>query len=120
MPAGAPSVILACRFQTSGTSIPTIEWQQKLSGNSEFQDIDKSKVVILAYKSFYDLREYVTTLEIKKTSSNDLGVYKCVVSDQYGSASANVELNEAEVSKADAEPPETILGIIKISILTPA
>lgn len=106
-------MILACRFQISGTSIPTIEWQQKLSDNFEFQDIDKSKAVILAYKSFYDLREYVTTLEIKEPSSNDLGVYKCVVSDQYGSASANVKLNEAEVSKADAEPPETIIGIIK-------
>lgn len=112
----ASTAILACRFRINGISQSklNIQWQYKSIYSNEFKDLNDYRFNQSYFiYSINKPREHVTTLEINNLIPKDFGYYRCLVSDEFGKSSAELELREKKIRPPLSMPPPTPLACCK-------
>lgn len=102
--------VLACKFQVSSAQFHT-QWLRKAAGAAEFTPLEGARFNSTHYLySVQRPRRRVMVLEVGELSTaGDMGEYRCVVKDDYGEKSAEVELKMGELAQAKPSPPMTPL-----------
>jgi hypothetical protein len=92
-----------------------IQWQHKPTNGGNYKTLSESSHYNMSHYiwSLERPREYIMTLEIKEVINSDFGAYRCSVSDNFGGASVDVQLNVASMGMAKPSPPETTLECCK-------
>lgn len=110
-PNGAKSAVIACRFSMSSVSYKSakIQWQHKSIDSSNFKTITESDHYNSSHYiwSYERPREYIMMLQINKIINSDFGLYRCSVSDNYGTSETDVQLTVASLDVASSTPPKS-------------
>ncbi|KAK0397322.1 hypothetical protein QR680_002086 [Steinernema hermaphroditum] len=108
------TAIIACVAATSGSprSEPKVQWLKKT--NKRLETVSNSRYNISMYSSGYRRpREYVATIDISRVSPEDAGLYRCIATNDFGSASADITVVLHAHPVPNTHPPDSPLACCK-------
>uniref|UniRef100_A0A1I7YWJ6 Fibronectin type-III domain-containing protein n=1 Tax=Steinernema glaseri TaxID=37863 RepID=A0A1I7YWJ6_9BILA len=114
VPRREKTAIIACIAATSGSksSVPTIQWVKKTG--KKMEPVSNPRYNITMYSSGYRRpKEYVATIDIGRVSMEDAGHYRCIATNEFGSASADIVLLVHAHPLPFAHPPDSPLACCK-------